>query len=346
MTQSPRRIVALAPNPVGDAVMFTPALRAIRAHFADAELAVFARPAAAAVLTPNPWTQRVIVDSGNLLSAARELRRGRFDLAVLGPNSFRGALLARLAGIGRRIGYHRDGRGCLLTDKVQPGRRPDGGFAVTPAIDYYLGLARALGCEQTDRRMELAVDPDDLRRADAMLGEADGPVVVLNPGAAFGASKMYPPDRFAAVADGLVGRWAARVVISVAPGERAIGERVAAAMEAEAVVNLAETPAALGLVKALIARSALLITNDTGPRHIAAALGAAVVTIFGSTDPNRTVIYYDRERIVSASVACAPCQRKRCPLEAGPEHHQCMLAISPEMVLAAAAELIDEGGAS
>lgn len=348
MMHSPRRIVAFVPNPVGDAVMFTPALRAIRAHFAEAELTLFARPAPAAVLTPNPWTGHVLVDAGGLLSGVRALRRGGLDLAVLGPNSVRSALLARLGGIGRRIGYRRNGRGWLLTDGVEPPRNADGGLAVTAALDYYLDLAAALGWEGRDRRMELAVGDDDRRRADELLADADAgegrPVVVLSPGASFGSSKRYPPERFAAVADELAGRRRARIVISVAPGERAVGEQVAGAMQSDPPISLGGLDSTLGLVKAMIARAALVITNDTGPRHIAAALGAGVVTIFGSTDPSRTTIYYDRERIVSAQVPCAPCQRKQCPLPPGPEHHQCMRRISPEMVVAAAEALLGEGG--
>ncbi|MHC4718091.1 MAG: glycosyltransferase family 9 protein, partial [Planctomycetota bacterium] len=185
MTHSPRRIVAFVPNPVGDAVMFTPALRAIRAHFPEAELTLFARPGPAAVLTPNPWAGRILVDAGGLRSGARALRRGGFDLAVLGPNSFRSALLARLGGIGRRIGYRRDGRGWLLTDGVEPRRDAEGGLAVTPAVDFYLDLAAALGWEGRDRRMELAVGRDDRRRAEELLADADAggvrPVVVLSP---------------------------------------------------------------------------------------------------------------------------------------------------------------------
>ena len=340
----PRRIVALVPNPVGDAVMFTPALRAIRARFPDSELSLFARPAPAAVLTPNPWAAAVIVDPGRLWAGARALRAGGFDLAVLGPNSFRSAVLARVAGIPHRAGYNRQGRGWLLTEKVPPPRTDDGALAIVPAIDYYLALVRALGCAGGDRRMELAVSDEDRRRADAMLAGGGGPVVVLNPGAAFGPSKMYPPERFAAVADELVRTRGARIVISVAPSERAVGEQVAAAMRAEPAVNLAGMSGTLGLVKALIARAAVVITNDTGPRHIAAALSVPVVTLFGSTDPGRTAIYYDRERIVSASVDCAPCQKKTCPLPAGPDYHRCMRGVPPEMVLAAAGELLGEGG--
>ena len=334
----------LAPNPVGDAVMFTPTIRAVRTGFPDAELTLLARPAAAAVLTPNPWGARVLVESGRLRETAAALRGARADLIVIGPNSFRGGVLARLSGAARRVGYARDGRGWLLTDRLRPPRGPNGSFAVTPAIDYYLALAERLGCDATDRRMALSVADADAASADDLLARkapGDGPLVLLNPGAAFGGSKLYPAGRFAAVADALVERHDARIVINAGPGEGEIAAAVAKSMNHAVATNLADERNSLGLVKAIAARSDLMITNDTGPRHFAAAFGVPVVTIFGATDPGWTTIYYDRERIVRVDVPCGPCQQKECRFPPDhPEFHQCMLKIPPEMVLAAAEELL------
>lgn len=344
MNGQPRRVVVLLPNWVGDAVMFTPTLRAIRARFAEAELALFGRPAPVATLTPNPWAGRVIVAGGGLLSAGRRLRREKFDLAVLGPNSFRSALTARLARAKRRLGYDRDGRGWLLTDRLAPAREPDGGFAATSALDYYLKLAEHLGCDVADRRMELSVAEADAAAAEELLAAAGAdrsrPIVLLNPGAAYGASKLYPAGRFAAVADGLVEARGAQIVINAAPDERDIARAVAAAMERPALINLGEHENTLGLLKALAARADLMISNDTGPRHFAAAFGVPVVTVFGPTDPRWSDTGYERERIVRVDVPCGPCGKKRCPLGRGPQRDQCMLRISPQMVLAAAEELL------
>jgi len=342
-----QRIVIFPPNPIGDAVMFTPALRAIRARFPDAEIALFARPAPAETLNPNPWTRHVLVAPRSLLAAARALRRERFDLGVLAPNSFRSALTARLGGVRRRVGYDRDARGRLLTDRVPPPRGPDGRLAVVPAIDYYLRLAAAVGAETSDRRMELDVAAADAALAEELLVEAgldpSRPLVVLNPGASYGPSKMYPAERFAAVGDALARGRGAQIVVNAGPGEVAVAETVERAMAEGVLLNLARVGTTLGVVKALLARAWVVITNDTGPRHLAAALGAGVVTIFGATDPDRTTIDYARERIVRVDVPCAPCQKKRCPLPPGPSHHQCMLSIPPEMVVSAAEELLSDG---
>lgn len=344
----PGRIVVFVPNWVGDAIMFTPTLRALRKRFPKAHIALFGRLAPIAVLTPNPWSNESLVETTGLFEAVRDLRRTRFDLAVLGPNSFRSAMTAWMAGAARRIGYDRDGRGWLLTDRIAP-LRENGQFTVTPAMEYYLKLAERAGADVAQRQMELAVGVDDDARAEGLFVESGidhtRPAVLLNPGASYGGAKMYPPDRFAAVALELAKQRGARIVINAGPGEAPIAAAVELAMGREADLNLAKVKNSLGLLKAVVSRCQLVITNDTGPRHIAAALGVSVVTIFGSTDPAWTTIDFARERIVRADdVPCSPCQKKTCPRPEGPDHHQCMLRIAPAQVAAAAMELLDGGG--
>ncbi len=344
MPDEPQRIVVFVPNWVGDAVMFTPTLRAIRRRFADAHISLLGRPAPAATLTPNPWTDEIIIADG-VFGPIRALRRERFDLAVLGPNSFRSALVACLGGAKRRVGYDRDSRGWLLTDRLPPPRDAGGGFAVVPALDYYLALAEHLGCDTGDKQMELAVAEDDVALAIALLIEDDTdetkPIVLLNPGASYGSAKIYPAERFAAVADGLIESHGAQIVINAGPNEKPIAAAVEDAMKHSPPLNLGRVENSLGLLKAIVSISDLMITNDTGPRHFAAAFGVPVVTIFGPTDPDWAKIYYDHERIVRVDVDCGPCQKKECPLS-GHKRHQCMLKIAPEMVLCAAEELLRE----
>ena len=345
VSAEPARILIFAPNWVGDAVMFTPALRAVRARFPAATLTLIARPAPAAALRPNPWRIETIVDEGRFWPLVRALRQPRADLALLGPNSFRSALTAFLARARQRVGYDRDGRRLLLTQRLQPPRDRDGHFAVTPALDYYLRLASAIGCDALDPRMELEVDPQAQARADELLRQANAatgrPIVFLNPGASFGGSKLYPAGRFAAVADMLIDQRGAQIIINASPAERPIAEAVEKGMNRPSLLNLGRQENSLQLVKALVKRSSLMITNDTGPRHFAAAFGVPVVTIFGSTDPGWTTLNYERERIVQVAKPCGPCRQKECRLPPGsPEFHQCMLKIAPEQVVAAAEELL------
>lgn len=342
--ESIERLLVWLPNPLGDVVMATPALRALRRRYGDARITHVGRAVAKAVLSGSDLADDFVVDGGGM-GLVRALRAGRYDLGVLFPNSFRTALLARLGGVGPLAGYARDGRGWLLKTKLAPARDAGGRWKPVPTIDYYRDLVAAVGASCESRTMELAVDPageEQARRLLARAGVAAGePVVMLNPGAGFGPSKLWAPERFAAVADGLARSRGAQIVINAAPPEREVARRVAAAMTCPPRINLADEDNNLSLVKSLLRRSSLLITNDTGARHIAAAFGIGVVTIFGSTDPVWAQIDYERERLIRAEVPCSPCQKKTCPLPRGPEFHQCMTAITPETVLAAAEELLD-----
>lgn len=347
----PRTIAIFLPNPVGDVVMATPALRALRAHFAGARITYVGRSAALAMMSGSPWADAVIAEGSTgrpklsgLVRTIRAIRRGGFDLAVLLPNSLRAAVLARLGGAARVAGYARGGRGWLLSDGLKPLRRQEGGFLPVPTIDYYLALARMLGAQAGSRTMELPVGAADDAAAEKLLGEAGidrrRPVVMLNPGAAYGPSKLWPAERFAAVGDALVERHGVQIIINAAPAERALAAEVGAAMRHPPAISFADRDNSLGLLKGLIRRCRLLITTDTGARHVGAALGIGVVSLFGSTDSTWARIDYGQERIVRVDVPCGPCQRKACRLPPGPRFHQCMTALTVAMVLSAAEDLL------
>ena len=348
----PDQILIFLPNPVGDAVMATPALRAIRRKFASARITHLGRAQALETLRGCNLADACLADIStkpprtvNFTRMVRRVRKGRFNLAVLFPNSFRSALLACWGGASRIVGYARGARGWMLTDRLEASKDDRGRFRPIPQIDYYLALAERLGAEADSRRMTLGVTSADEAQADEMLRSAGAddnqPLVMLNPGAAFGPSKMWDPLRYAAVADALVDSRGAQIIINAAPNEQAAAAQVAAGMKHTPLLNFAELHNTIGLLKGLIRRCSVLITNDTGARHFAAAFGIGVVTLFGSTAPTWARIDYPRERIIRVSVPCSPCQKKLCPNPPGSEHHQCMTAITPEMVIAAAEELLD-----
>ena len=269
-----------------------------------------------------------------------QLRGRRFDWAVLLPNSARAALVAFLARAKHRIGYDRDGRGLLLTDRLPVRNRVKGGFAPLPLVEYYADLAEAIGCERPGDDLELHVTADCERSVDhrlSKLGIAEvRPLIVLSPGAKYGAAKCWFPERFAGAGDALIERRGAAVLVTCGPGEESIARQIAAASRRGALV-LEDPILSLGELKSLIARSDLLICNDAGPRHFAKAFGVGVVTIFGPTHPRWTATNYPAERIVRIDVPCGPCQQRICPLK----HLDCMTGVSVEMVVAAAEELLD-----
>ena len=319
--------------------MAMPTLAALRQHLRQTHITVMVPRPLKPIITPNPWADRIVTHADRMRRLAPRLAQGGFDTVVLLPNSFRWAMVARLARIGRRIGYDRDWRGWLLTDPLLP-RRDKRGFVKVPTRDYYLGIARYLGMHQPDPTMRLFTRPADDAEADALLSRAGydphdaRPLVLLNPGANYGDAKMWHPERFAAVADMATHQLDAVVAVSGAPKERAILDRVIAAAHSP-ILDLPALGLKLRLLKSVVRRATVMITNDTGPRHIAAAMGTAVVTIFGPTDPKWTEIGFAHERQVMLDVPCGPCQLKRCPLD-----HRCMNWLEPERVFEKVAELV------
>ncbi len=269
------------------------------------------------------------------------MRRRRFEACVLLPGSFRWAAVAWLAGVPVRIGYRRDGRGFLLTDGPTPAK-VDGKYVPTPTLRYYLKLLEPLGVPEAGRRMELTVTPTDEAKAAAILrsaGLADAnPLVIFVPGANYGAAKLWPPAHFATLADRLASEHGASIACSVAPAERFIAAEIDRLAETP-VVDLAAHGLTLPAVKAICRRADLVVSNDTGTRHVAAAVGAKLVTLFGPTDPKWTTIDHPRERELSIPVPCGPCQLKVCPLQ-GADEKQCLHGLTPEMVFVSCIELL------
>ncbi|HUW84266.1 MAG TPA: lipopolysaccharide heptosyltransferase II [Phycisphaerae bacterium] len=342
----PTRILVVLPNWVGDVAMATPALSALRRRFRQSHMILLARPYVADLLQGADWMDEILLWPGGQTKTTRregfarlacELRRRRIDLAVLLANSFRSALLASLAGARQRVGYDRDGRGLLLTDRLVA-QRLDGDFVPVPMVRYYNAIAAFLGCREFPEGLVLPAGPEDDRRFAEICRQyrvgPKRPLVVVNPGAAYGQAKCWLPARFAELSDRLIDTQAAQVVVTCGPGEVSIARRIEANLRREATV-LADDPLSLRQLMGLIRRCDLLVTNDSGPRHIAAAYGVPVVSIFGPTDPRWSETGYPLERKVIADVDCTHCMKRVCPTD-----HRCMRALTVEMVLGPASELL------
>jgi heptosyltransferase-2 len=327
--------------------MATPALRALRGAFPDARIVGVIKPGVAPTLDGNPWLNDLILfdprshDRRFRAAAAwSRLRRERAGLAVLFPNSFRSALLAWAAGIPRRVGYARGGRGLLLTDRLSVERDRRGVRLPVPAVEYYLALIRHLGIRPVSVRTELFTTADDESQANtawSRLGlHGDRLVVCLNTGGAYGPAKSWPAGHFAALARRLVDEAGVRVLVVCGPSERAAAREIERAVQRTEVVSLAGMELSLGLTKACVRRSALLVTTDSGPRHFAAAFGVPVVSLFGPTHIGWTRTYHPQAIHLQQPVPCGPCQKPVCPLV----HHRCMTELSPDAVFRAAVRLL------
>jgi heptosyltransferase-2 len=329
-----QKIVVRATNWVGDAVMMTPSLGALRKTFPHAQITVLASPWVLPLIADHPAVDRtIVIDKGKgIFHSFRELgrvisllRNERFDLAVLFQNAFEAALLASMGGVRFRIGYNTDGRGFLLTHKVIR----DDHILEVHQVHYYLGLIEALGWHVEGSEPSLFLNEVDIESASLMLssrGIEDCRLIVgLNPGATYGSAKRWPEERFATIGDRAAERWNAQVILFGSSTEREIGLSVSQLMHHDPI-NLCGLTT-LGQAMALIKRCNFFLTNDSGLMHIAAAFHVPLVAIFGPTNHVTTGPMSRNATIVRHSIECSPCLKQICPLD-----HRCMLSIEPDEV--------------
>ncbi len=331
-----RRILLRAPNPLGDAVMAEPAMRAIAARFPDAAVDV-ALPAANAPLAACWGFAAAVVPLRRGFGDIRALRAGRYALCVLFPNSLGSALVARAAGIARVVGYARDARGFLLSEPIAPPPQPRS----LHMLAYYWRIAEALGGASLPGAAQVAAAPREAaaifaadprtapalapppamqEAADKLLaahGLAPG-FVVMAPGAAFGPAKQWPVAHFAALA-AMLKQDGRQVAVVGAAAERKLGEAIGA-------VNLAGLTDLAALI-GVMSRAGAFVGNDSGVAHIAGALGLAGVVIYGSTSDAHSGQIGKDLRILHLRLDCSPCFARECPLG----HLRCLTEITPAM---------------
>ena len=320
-----KRLVILAPNWLGDAVMALPAIADVRRGAKDAVIAVAARAPVAPIFRLVPEVDEVLTierRSWFELGTA-DLRGGAFDTALLLPNSLHSALMVVRAGIRDRWGYRTDCRGRLLTRAVQP---PSG----LHQAEYYQQLVHALGFPNGPLEPRLPVSKTARKAASKLLSSGGWdprtPLVALAPGAAFGGAKRWPPGRFAALASGLAAD-GVRTAMVGSGGDRQTADEVK--VREPRVIDLVGQTDLLQLA-GVLALARALVTNDSGAMHLAAAIGTPVTAVFGPTDERATRPLGDGHTVVTASVWCRPCMLRECPLD-----HRCMRQITADTVTAA-----------
>jgi heptosyltransferase-2 len=349
MRETPHRIIVRLPNWVGDVVMATPALLSLREGFPESDITVMGKENARLLLEGlNVWDtyfpfNRHGREAGTLkfLKVASEIRKRRFNVGIILPNSPSAAILFALGGVKKRIGYNRHGRGTLLTHAVTV-RRNKGRFVPIPMIRYYLRLVEVAGVSPVTAWPHLEVQEEDAawveERWESMGFSNGSPVIAITPGASYGPSKQWFPEYFAEVSDQLQERLNAHPLFLPGPGEEGLMETIIDHSRLRpTILSPSETP--LNRLKALIRKSSLLLTNDTGPRHIAVAFHRPVVVLMGPTDPRYTAMALDETRILRQDLACSPCMLKVCPRD-----HACMRLLTPEEVLEACREMLLKGG--
>jgi lipopolysaccharide heptosyltransferase II len=340
------KILIRATNWVGDAIMALPALRAVRAKFANARIAIVARPYVADIYRGQGVCDELIAYDprgaekgfGGREKLAERLRAEKFDAALLLQNAFDAAWLAWRAGIPERIGYARDGRGILLTKSIAV---PKAGEIPTHEQFYYLELVRRAGWAEVAEGVSeilLSVSREAGAAAEQKLvaagvksrGAGVGTLrVAIAAGASYGSAKCWLPERFAEVANRLMNESDAEVVLFGTAGEAAVSNAIIAGMKRKPTDLTGKT--AIAELPALLSRCQLFIGNDSGAMHVASAVGLPVVAIFGPTDPFGTAPVTPKCTIVQEKPYCSPCFLRRCPTD-----HRCMTRVSAESVTEAA----------
>lgn len=347
------KILVRGVNWIGDAVMTLPALKSLRKAYTDAHISLLVKPSVAPVFEKNPSIDEIILYQekglGGKLKLAHKLRKSGFSMAILLQNAFDAALIAFLAGIPERIGYERDGRGMLLTKRVPF----NGDDRKVHHIDYYLNLLRATGMSADYSRPWIHLTFDERLAARDWVEKLNRPILGINPGAAYGSAKRWLPDRFADVARWFIRDTKGSVVIFGGEKEIDITQEIerltltgreggggSDQLFSDTRGHLVNTAGKTSLreLVSLISESDVFLSNDSGPMHVAYAVGTPLVALFGSTDPNLTGPVGGGNVVIKPALACSPCFERACK----DKDLRCMYDVTSDDVFLALKELLPD----
>ena len=365
---SPRRILVRGVNWLGDAVMTTPALLRLREKFPDAHIALLTPQKLGDLWLHHPAVDEIIpfAPGEGVFAIGKKLRVGKFDLAFVLPNSPRSALEVFLAGIPQRIGYARPWRNFFLTRAI-PSRpdivvmckrspaeiknliaSPPTSVPVIPSASHhlhdYLHLVATLGANPEPLPPQIAITPEEVSAAAKKFGldQIISPIFGLNPGAEYGPAKRWPVEKFITAAKEIQIRTNCAWILFGGKGDVELATRIAQEFTQHGIRSTCFNLAGQTTLRELMAVLKLcrvLLTNDTGPMHVAAALGVPVVVPFGSTSPELTgpgLPGDPRHHLIKSTVPCSPCFLRECPID-----FRCMNGISTESVVQAVLSVIN-----
>ncbi|MFQ5900526.1 MAG: lipopolysaccharide heptosyltransferase II [Thermodesulfobacteriota bacterium] len=339
-----RKILVRGTNWVGDAVMTIPAIAALREVFPKAEVSLLIKPVVKAVFENSPDIDRVIIYDklrnhkglSGKQQLIRTLKEESFDMAVLFQNAFEAAFLSFLAGIPIRVGYATDGRSILLTDPLRQTNEEKKGHQVYSYLKLieYMGYTHDKGV-----RPRLFLSDEERKNVSEFLKRhnisSKALLVGISPAAQYGPAKMWLPERFAEVADRLIQRYKAEVMIFGTSDDLDLCREVSEGMRYPSH-NMAGMTG-LREFMALVDHCSLFLTNDSGPMHIAGALDTPLIAIFGSTDSIATGPMGERSIVIKKDVDCSPCFKRDCPTD-----FRCMELIAPDEVFDASTLLLEK----
>ena len=332
-----KEVIINCPSWIGDAVMSLPAIKGMRENFPQAKITLLANSWVAGLYKNLSFIDDIIFYSpkgvdrglGGFIKAIGKIKKRKFELALLLQNAFRPALLTWLAAVPHRWGYATDGRGFLLTKAVPKDPQAQQGHQVY----YYLRMLQKLGLKPAAPDIEIRLSPQQQERGRQLLIsqglDLKKAVVGIHPGASYGEAKRWLPERFARLADRLIGEEGLQVIFFGAQQEFPLVERIVSQMRYTPFILVGKTD--LEELMSTISFCNIFIVNDSGPMHLAAALGTPLIAIFGPTDEKQTSPLGKGHLVIKKPFPCSPCSHRICPLD-----HRCMTAISVEEVYKAA----------
>jgi lipopolysaccharide heptosyltransferase II len=333
-TGKSKKILIFNVNWLGDVLFSTATIRNIRRNYPDSFIACIIPSRCYPILKGNPHLDEIIIfdekerqrSSLAKLRFVQLLKTKKFDVVFLLHRSFTRALICRLAGIPQRVGYYTKKRGFLLTKRIKPVARD-----ALHRIDYYLNIIEKAGLKVEDRYLEFFIDDKDVKFVDEFLNKKsigkDGFLVAINPGGNW-LPKRWPEVNWAILADKLITEFGARVIITGSYTDIYTAQKIRDLMKEKPII--ASGVFNLKQLGALCKRLDLFITADTGPLHIANALGAKrIIALFGPTSPEITGPHpLKNTAILSKDIGCkVPCYVVRC------KDNRCMKAVTPEDVI-------------
>lgn len=331
-------VIIRAPNWIGDAVLSLPALHCIHLNYPDSQIWMAARGWVRDLFQSLNYIEGTIpvpdsVSLTNLIRAAGNLKKYNFKTGLLLTNSFSSALLFFAARIPNRWGYAKDGRKFLLTRTPSPIKNK----SQSHHVYYYLNLLEGLGLKTLTPELSFPVPESAVQKAISLLQtngiNLDHPLIVFNPGAAYGTSKQWPASSFAQLGSMLQKSINAEIILVGAQSELGVGKAIEAQMQKKPYVIIGQT--SLMELAGVLKTASLVVSNDSGPMHLANAIHTPVVALFGPTNPQVTGPLQPPAVVIKKEVPCWPCKNRECPLD-----HRCMLEISPEEVFNSCLELL------
>jgi heptosyltransferase-2 len=320
-------------NWVGDTILSYPTVQKIKTIFPHSHLAILVPSHLSDLWKTFPYVDEIITFQkkqglGSFLEdldLSHSLRKRRFDLAIILPRSFRSAFLVYLARVPIRIGYQDEGRSLFLTHGILR----KGEILHQHRIHYYEKLVDSVGKVEATPSPQIFLREEDRGWAEETLkglGFLDGrPLMGMNPGATYGLAKCWYPDRFGELGKRVAKKWKAGILIFGKKEEGSMAREILKYLEGGAVDFTGKTN--LLQLAALLERCRLIVTNDTGTMHVAAAVNTPVVALFGSTNPVTTGPWGDGHVVIRKDVPCSPCMKRICPTD-----HRCMELIIVEEV--------------